>query len=181
MIEPSSINKKEFSLALKGYNRKEVRDFLETVTSSYKKLWIENQKLTEKVKILQEKLKVYQLKDKDIDNLISIARENANKIVEEGQEKADFIIKQAEIKANRIVEEGKKKFEQIKKEVDKLCSQKKNLITRLKNLLDSQMEILKFYEEETPSSSNNRKTTSFFSLSPLPSSNEFKKIVFEDE
>jgi len=180
-ITPSYIQKKEFPPALRGYSKTEVRSFLNTIATVYEELLWKNKRLSEKVEVLERKLREYQSKEGEIESLLTSARKNASKIAQESQEKAQFTIKEAEIKATRIVEEGKRKLDEIKREIEKLSAQKRIFLAKFKALLRSQTQLLEFYEEETSLSHASDSTSSISSPLPSPFSSTIKKIIFEED
>lgn len=174
-MNPSDIQHKEFSLALRGYNKKEVRNFLSVISRAYQELLQKNRKLSEKLNILERKLQEYQSREKNIENTLISAQGSASQIIQQSQEKASITIKEAEIKAKKIIEEGRGELNKIKKEMERLSTQKRNFIIRLKELLTYQQELLQFYEEDTSKTND--------STPPLPSSffSSGKKIVLEED
>ena len=170
------IRDREFSIVLRGYNKKEVRDFLDTVAKICEELFEENKKLSEKIEQLQKRLDEYKLKEEKLNTLLTSAEKKASVIVDQSQKEARIIVKEAQVKAKQIIEEGNKKLKNLKLEIEKLSRQKENFIYRFKKLLSSQAEFLKFFEEGTYLSTNPR--------GPLPSqtshSKSRNKIVFDD-
>lgn len=174
-MNPSGIRNKEFSAALRGYNKKEVRIFLDTVAEICERLLKENKDLSKKLGELQKRLDDYKSREERLQTLLASAEKKASLIVQEAQREARIIIKEAEIKVRQMIEEENKKLKNIKLEIEKLSKQKRNFLHQFKTFLSSQAEFLKFFEEGTPLSNNSR--------SPLPSqtSRLRNKIFFEDD
>jgi len=174
-INPFYIKNKRFSSSLKGYNKKEVEEFLSSIARVFEELLEKNKNLSEKVLELQKKIDEQKTKNEQIEKILSFAKKKADALIKESKERASFTVKEAEIKAQRIREEEEKKLERIKNEIERLSNQKRLFLSKFKALLRSQVELLKFYEEEGTSSE-------YPSHPPFLSFlGKIKKVSFEEE
>lgn len=149
-IDPSEIEIPKFRLSLKGYNQREVDEFITKLREHYQEIIHQNNVLTEEINELKEQIKGYTSKKERLEDALISAQKSAQLISENSQEQAKLIVKEAEIKAKTILEEGEKKLQELRNEIANLNEQKRLFLTKLKSLITSHSELLNFYEEELP-------------------------------
>lgn len=149
-IDPSEIEIPKFRLSLKGYNHREVDEFIMRLREDYQEIVHQNNVLTEEINELKEQIKGYTSKKERLEDALISAQKSAQLISENSQEQAKLIVKEAEIKAKTILEEGEKKLQELRNEIANLSEQKRLFLTKLKSLITSHSELLNFYEEELP-------------------------------
>ena len=72
---PKDIKKRDFKKSLRGYEVDEVDAFLETVSSHYEKLLVDNKNLTEKVKSLMADIDIYKENESNLQRAIIKAQD----------------------------------------------------------------------------------------------------------
>ncbi len=148
-LEPSQIEKKEFGLSFRGYNQKEVDQFLIEVGKNYRELIEEREVLLGELEKLKKERELHLSKEKRIEEALISAQRSAQLISESSQERAKLIIKEAEIRAKEVVKKDEEKLKRLGDEIEKLERQKRLFITKLKSLIETHSELLNFYEEES--------------------------------
>ena len=148
-LEPSQIEKKEFGLSLRGYNQKEVDQFLIEVGKNYRELIEERRVLLGELEKLKKERELHLSKEKRIEEALISAQRSAELINESSQERAKLIVKEAEIKAKEVVKKDEEKLKRLGDEIEKLERQKRLFITKLKSVIETHSELLNFYEEES--------------------------------
>ena len=117
-----------------GYKTDDVDAFLDQVRDSYEqlqkkgveqdeeieKLRAENQQLTEKVKILADKVEEFRAQEDEIKNALISAQKVGDASVREARHRAEIILKDANLKAERIAEEAEGKTVGQKRELERL-------------------------------------------------------------
>ena len=147
-LEPSQIEKKEFGLSLRGYNQKEVDQFLIEVGKNYRELIEERRVLLGELEKLKKERELHFSKEKSIEEALISAQRSAELINESSQERAKLIVKEAEIKAKEVVKKDEEKLKKLDDEIEKLERQKRLFIAKLKSLIETHSELLNFYEEK---------------------------------
>jgi cell division initiation protein len=147
-LEPSQIEKKEFGLSLRGYNQKEVDQFLIEVGKNYRELIEERRVLLGELEKLKKERELHFSKEKRIEEALISAQRSAELINESSQERAKLIVKEAEIKAKEVVKKDEEKLKRLDDEIEKLERQKRLFIAKLKSLIETHSELLNFYEEK---------------------------------
>ncbi|MVB10665.1 DivIVA protein [Caprobacter fermentans] len=84
------------------------------------KLRAENQQMTEKVKILANKVEEFRSQEDEIKNALISAQKVGDASVREARHRAEIILKDANLKAEHIEQEAREKTEEQRKEMERL-------------------------------------------------------------
>jgi len=174
-VTPSQIREKKFKISLRGYDKKEVDEFLHSLADLCESLLKTNKDISQELQELRKVMEGYQKEEEKLENLLFSAQRNVQLINKNGQEKAEIMIKEAQIKAEKITSEEEKKRGKLREEILRLSQQKKLFLLKVKSLIKAHSELLDFYEEEpleSPSSPSSKSP-------PYPSFQK-EKINFEE-
>ena len=136
---------------MRGYDVDEVRAFLDMVSMEYENFVRENALLNEKVKEYNSQLKKYHDIEGTLQETLLSAERAREETVKTAKKQAEVIIREAEVKAASIIEEGRRVFSSLRNKVVELKVQKDAYLTKIKSLINAQMEIFdkfSFPEEE---------------------------------
>jgi len=148
MLTPLDIHNKEFKRSFRGYNEEEVDDFLDKVIRDYEKLFRDNIELKETTERLNSKLEHYQHLENTLHNTLVIAQETAEEVKLSAKKETELMIKEAEIRAQKLVEEAITKVRKLTAEYEELQKQIQIYRTRMRTLLQAQLQMLDQAEEE---------------------------------
>lgn len=132
---------KRFSVAKDGYNIEEVNRFIDIVIKRLEHLNSENSLLESKVASLEEKLKEEKVSEAKLSKAIVAAGETSEKIKSLAREEANMIVEEAKNNANAIVHEALLTAEKAEHEAMLLRKNVKVYKNRIKNIIKSQLEI----------------------------------------
>ncbi|MEN8193032.1 MAG: DivIVA domain-containing protein [Bacteroidota bacterium] len=141
-FSPFSIKAQEFSKSVYGYDKDEVRIFLESLSSEYETLQSENERLISEIDKNSNEISEFKKLEKSLQSTLLNAQESTSRSVESAKKQNQLIIKEGEIKANQIVEKAKNEADLIRSSVLKLKEEKNLLIARLKAMIETQSSIL---------------------------------------
>jgi len=141
-ITPLDIHNKRFTRSFRGYDEDEVDEFLDKVIKDYELTIQEKEQLENKVKELEEKLGHFTNIEETLNKSILVAQETAEEVQGNARKESKLIIKEAEKNADRIVNEALNKSRQIYMDIDELKKQAKVFRTRLKTLVEAQLEMI---------------------------------------
>lgn len=141
-LTPLDIHNKEFTKSFRGYDEDEVNEFLDQVIKDYEMVIREKKDLKEKVEQLQEKLGHFTNIETTLNKSILIAQETAEEVRGNATKESKLIIKEAEKNADRIINEALNKSRRIAMDVEELKKQGKVFRTRLKMLVEAQLEMI---------------------------------------
>ncbi|MFD2044026.1 DivIVA domain-containing protein [Ornithinibacillus salinisoli] len=142
-LTPLDIHNKEFTRGFRGYDEDEVNEFLDQVIKDYEIVIREKKELKEKVEQMNEKLSHFTNIEGTLNKSILIAQETAEELKGNATKESKLIIKEAEKNADRIINEALTKSRRISLEVEELKKQAKVFRTRMKMLVEAQLDMIK--------------------------------------
>lgn len=132
---------KRFTIVQNGYNIEEVNRFIDVVIKRLEKLNNDNSLLQVKISSLEEKLKEKNKEEVKLSEAILAAQQTSDRIKSLAREEANMIVQEARNNANSIIHEALLNAEKTEHEAMLL---KKNITVyknRVKNIIKSQLEI----------------------------------------
>lgn len=141
-LTPLDIHNKEFSRGFRGYVEDEVNEFLDQVIKDYEAVLREKKELFDRVTALDERLDYFNKIEETLNKSILVAQESAEEVRRNAQKEAQLIIKEAEKNADRIINDALAKSRKIMIENEELKKQASVYRTRLKMLVEAQLDML---------------------------------------
>jgi cell division initiation protein len=147
-LTPLDIKKQEFKRVLRGFDATEVDSFLELVSVEYADALRQVKETKERLMEAEITLRDFKQKERDLQQVLMQAQETSTRSIEHAKKEAELILGDAELKAQQIIERGRGEATRFKDEVTTLRARKDTLISRLKVLLNSELELIKALEVE---------------------------------
>ncbi|MFC1726584.1 DivIVA domain-containing protein [candidate division KSB1 bacterium] len=147
-LTPLDIKKQEFTKVMRGFDPVEVQSFLEMIAEEFETAIRAKDDLTSEVKKLKKQLDEFQDIEKTLKSTLMEAQQSTDKTKKNLEKEAEFVIKEAEIKAEQVLENARKEENRVRNEIYLLRNQRESLALRLKQLLRSQLELIKVLEIE---------------------------------
>lgn len=141
-LTPLDIHNKEFTRSFRGYDEDEVNDFLDKVIKDYELVIRDKKNLEESVEKLNERLGHFTNIEETLNKSILVAQETAEEVTGNATKESKLIIKEAEKNADRIINEALSKSRRISMEVEELKKQAKVFRTRLRMLVEAQLDMI---------------------------------------
>ena len=132
---------KRFTITNEGYNVDEVNRFIDVVIKRLEKLNNENSLLQMKISSLEEELKKEKVNEAKMAEAIMAAQSTSEKIKSLAREEANVIVEEARNNANSIVHEALVNSQKAENEAAIL---RKNVVVyknRIKNIIKAQLEL----------------------------------------
>lgn len=149
MITPEDIENKVFKKAkIGGYDIKDVEEFLEKLIVDYETITKENTELNDKCENLQESVRYYKSLEQGIEQTISNAKEQADKIKEVALQEASNLKATQEINFQNKISEYEGKIREKELEFEELKKQVQIYKIKIKSMMEAQIKILDESEEE---------------------------------
>lgn len=145
-ITPLEIKRQQFKKAMRGYDTVEVETFLEMLSNEVEDLLKANKDLRDKTIELETQLADYKNMEKTLQQTLMQAQEASGKSIENSRKEASLIIQDAELKASQIVEKARSDFARAKEEISTLRARKDSILSKLKVLLKSEIDLLSALE-----------------------------------
>lgn len=141
---PFGVKNQEFNKSVRGYDRDEVRAFLEKLSDEFERLQQDNDKLKTEIERNEDQIKEFRRIEKNLQNAMLSATESTTKAVDSAKKQTALMIKEAELKAAQLIEKAKENANSIRDSVLKLREERKLLISRIKAMIDTQASLLEF-------------------------------------
>ena len=107
MIMPIDIDKKEFSRDKKGYNSREVDEFLDIIVADYEKVLNDNRSMAHKIKALEKQLEEAQKDDNAMVETLETAKKLMADISASAERRAELMMRDAELEAENMLLDAK--------------------------------------------------------------------------
>ncbi len=141
-LTPLDIHNKEFNRTFRGYDEDDVNEFLDQIIKDYETVIREKKELEAQVNELTERLSHYSNIEDTLNKSILVAQEAAEDVKGNATKEAKLIIREAEKNADRIVNESLAKSRKVSLEIEDLKKQSKVFRTRLRMLIEAQLELV---------------------------------------
>ena len=151
MIRPIDIDKKEFSRDKKGYNSREVDEFLDIIVADYEKILNDNRQMAHKIKSLEAQLAEAQKDDGAMVETLETAKKLMADISASAERRAELMMRDAELEAENMLLDAKVTVRQLSDE-----HEAENMLT------DAKMSIKKITDEHSILSNKVRRLRSNF-------------------
>ena len=133
---------------MRGFDTMEVETFLEMVADEYEELLKDRNQLKEEVSKLQTQLQDYRQVEHTLKETLMNAQESIKRARANSEKEGEMIIREAELKADEIVGRAYKELEKMKNELMLVKSQKDSFASKLKHLIQSQLELIEILEKD---------------------------------
>lgn len=144
---PFNIKNQEFNKSVRGYDKDEVKAYLEKLSDEFELLQSDNRKLSDELGQMKEEVSEFKRIEKNLQSTLLNAQESSSKSVESAKKQTALILKEAELKASQIVEKAKENANSIRDSVLQLREERDLLIARLRAMVNSQASLLEMNVE----------------------------------
>ncbi len=139
---------RKFSMSLNGYNKLEVNNFVNEVTSEYESMLSKLKSQDEEIKQLKEDLEKYKNMESTLNRAIVVAEDASNQIKRVARDEAKGVIEDAKRNASRIVNEALLKADKIEQDAETLKRRVVIFKRRLRSVVDEQVEFIDSINED---------------------------------
>lgn len=139
MIMPIDIDKKEFSRDKKGYNSREVDEFLDIIVADYEKVLNDNRQMAHKIKQLEKQLEEAQKDDNAMVETLETAKKLMADISASAERRAELIMRDAELEAENMLLDAKVNVRKLTDEHSILSSKVNRLKTNFRKMLQDEL------------------------------------------
>ena len=141
-LTPVDVMHLEFKRALRGYDRAQVDQFVQSVTETLEASLKERCELQKRIDVLDEELKRLRAIEATMTEAITLAQKSAEELKTNAHRQADMILREAEQERVRMRVEAQKDAEKLRTDVSLLESTRNRFQAELKALLTGYMEWL---------------------------------------
>lgn len=131
-----------FDTVFRGYDKEQVKNYLDKVIKEYERLLNEKKDADRKIANLEEKMKNYNNLEDKFTRAILTAENAGDEIKRVARVEAESLMNDAKRNANRIINDALIKAEKASDEADRLKRNTTLLKRRLKAIIESQLEVI---------------------------------------
>ena len=141
-ITPNEILEKEFSKRFRGYDKKEVKLFLEEVANFLAFLIKERNELKDKVLRYKKRILILKKQEAEFKRALTTAQKAIEDMRENAQKEANLIIDRAKIDADRIVADAHQEAIALENRIRKLKVMQRETVYRIRSSVESFLRVL---------------------------------------
>ncbi len=131
-----------FDTVFRGYDKDQVKEYLDRVIEEYERLLDEKKAADKKVNDLNEKLASYQNLESTLNRALFNAENASDEIKKVARQEAESLVNEAKRNANRIINDALIKAEKAGDTADRLKRNVDRLKRRLKAIIEGQLEVI---------------------------------------
>ncbi|MBR0400562.1 MAG: DivIVA domain-containing protein [Mogibacterium sp.] len=146
MIMPIDIDKKEFSRDKRGYNSREVDEFLDIIVADYEKVLNDNRSMAHKIKSLEKQLAEAQKDDNAMLETLETAKKLMADISASAERRAELMMRDAELEAENMLLDARVSVRKLTDEHSVLTGKVNRLRNNFRRMLET--ELAKLDEDE---------------------------------
>lgn len=148
MIMPIDIDKKEFSRDKRGYNSREVDEFLDLIVIDYERVLNDNRSMAHKIKALEKQLAEAQRSDTAMLETLETAKRLMADISASAERRAELIMRDAELEAENMILDAKMTVKKLNEDHLTLKTKVERLTGNYRKMLELELEKLNNDEYE---------------------------------
>ena len=139
MVTPKDIQIKQFGYSMRGYNKREVDEFLDAITIDYQNVLEEKARLEQENKDLQSRLQESQKNEHSVMNTLEQAKRLMSDISESAEKRAEVIIKNAHLDAQTITRNAKDSVATYTEQSEQMKNKLAGFRARFKQFMNDEM------------------------------------------
>lgn len=151
MLTPQDIQDVKFVRSMKGYDKEQVEDFLDSVHSDYTALYKENATLKGKMRVLVDKIEEYRSVDEQMRKAFYSAQVTAQDTVAKAQAEADIILRNARQEAEGRVNDIRRQIEAEEARLELAKAECRKYSDMMKRLLGQNISFIEVLMEKSAS------------------------------
>ena len=147
-MSPDEIRNQQFNRSFRGYDSKEVTDYLAQLATDIEEQMKQYQILVDKSIELETRLNDYKGMERMIQQTLMQAQETSAKAIENARRDAELIAQQTQMKITEMLDRARKELSSLKEQVTIHLAKKDSILSRLKLLLNSELDLIKSLEND---------------------------------
>src|SRR3712207_1786062 len=141
-IRPVDIRRKEFKSGFRGYDANQVDDFLDEVADEFERTFAENQRMSEEITTLQERLQQFEDLESSIREALVHAQQTARDLRRNAGKEAELIVREAKEQSHRILADSSNRVERVQESYEVLRKAKQDFANDFRHLLKSYLAVM---------------------------------------
>ncbi len=147
-ISPLEIRKREFARKFRGYDREEVRQFLDALAEDLEVLFRTLDELErESVRLAEENTR-HRETEATLKETLLMAQRSAESLRASTEQDAERILKEAEQKGDALVKQAMERIAEMERKIRDLRVERKNFHLKLQGMIDMFQQVLLFDKQD---------------------------------
>ncbi|NOY87450.1 MAG: DivIVA domain-containing protein [Deltaproteobacteria bacterium] len=160
-LSPLDIQSQQFRVKMRGYETREVENFLEMVAAEFEELIRENGKLKEKLARLTNQLDELRQREQTLKETMITAQKVTGDMKMAARKEAELIISEAELKAERTIDDAHRKLAVISDQIMEIRRLRAQFEVQIKSAAESHLKILEISSEAIEEEMANAKNVKY--------------------
>lgn len=136
-LSPLDIQHMEFSRSMSGYQRQQVREFLERIADEREDLLRDNQSLRDELSKKDKRIEELQSTEMELKRTIIAAERIANELKDNARREADLIVQEAEQRKREVLRETEERLGRSRSELERLNREQRIFREQFRGMLEA--------------------------------------------
>lgn len=141
-LTPQEIREQEFKQSALGYSKDQVNEFLDAVSEELETLSREMNQVHQENKEARLALQTYANVEESLKETLTQAKATAQNTLQTAQSEADSLLRKAQVEKDALLFTAKEDLATMQAEIRDIKAKRDEMITRLKSILRSNLEVL---------------------------------------
>jgi len=146
-LSPIEIQSHNFRTRLKGYDKDDVKLFLNAIAESYQELALDNARLSKEVERLDASLDEFRARENLLKDALYTAQKTADDLKAQASREAQSIVKEAELKGEQSVREAMVRAHLVERQIMDLKMEREGLVSAVRDLVNRLNHLISAIEE----------------------------------
>ncbi len=147
-LTPLEIQKQSFARKLKGYDRSEVRAYLQLVAEEIERLVRDVDRLSRENAMLREDLDDHNQRERILKDTLLSAQRVSEEVKSNARKEAELIVKDAELLSERLVSQAMSRVADLERTIQDLKVERRGARNKLQATLDTIQQLLMLDAEQ---------------------------------
>lgn len=147
-VTAMDVERQEFKRAVRGYDREEVRLFLQAVAEELERLNLENAALREEAGALRGRVEDHRQREQSLQETLVMAQRMSEELVGKSQKESELLVKEARIKAERLLEQAQDQLSTLEAEIGRVKVERDAFENRLRAAIEEHLALLDLRKKE---------------------------------
>ena len=146
-LSPLDIQSQQFRVKMRGYETREVDNFLEMVATEFEELIRENGKIKEKLVRITNQFEELRQREQTLKETMMTAQKVTEDMKTAARKEAEMILTEAELKAERLIDDAHRKLAAINDQIVEVQRVRLQFETQVRSSVESHLKILDITSE----------------------------------
>ena len=146
-ITPIEIQQQQFKVRFRGFDVREVDNFLEQLTDTFELLQQENKNAQDEIRRLRLESRGYKEREETFKRAMLNSQKVLDQMKENARKSAELIVAGAEVKAEKILNRAHKRLAQLHDDIAELKRQRIQIEVQIRSTIEAHTKLLEIGNE----------------------------------